>query len=136
MADLRKLAAEVMGRAALEERFAPRQLSAVDAILMQKQASTDPALIKVAATIAPDAVLSTYEKLGGGYETKEAVSSKWVREAVSSAKATPTRLERFIDKVQETHGSAWGKTPTRDYHRRNLVREEAVRAATKHPGSK
>ena len=46
--DLRKLAADVMGRAALEERFASRQLSAVDSILLQKQASTDPALIKVA----------------------------------------------------------------------------------------
>lgn len=67
--DLRKLAAEVLGRAALEERFASRQLSALDAVLLQKQAGMDHELAAVAATINPDSVLNVYERIGGSYSS-------------------------------------------------------------------
>ncbi len=48
--NLRSLAAEVVGRAALEERFGPPHLSALDAVLLEKSAAADPELLKVAAT--------------------------------------------------------------------------------------
>ncbi len=70
MSDLRKLAAEVLGSAALEERFGPKQPSAVDSILLQKQASMDPELLRVAATFDPDNILDVYENLGGSYSSK------------------------------------------------------------------
>ncbi len=70
MSDLRKLAAEVLGPAALEERFGPKQPSAVDSILLQKHASTDPDLLRVAATFNPDNILDVYENLGGSYSSK------------------------------------------------------------------
>lgn len=68
--DLRKLAADVVGRAALEERFAPRQLSAVDSILLQKQASMDPELAKVAAAFNTGSIHDVYERIGGSYSSK------------------------------------------------------------------
>lgn len=70
MSDLRKLAAEVMGRAALEERFGPKQPSAVDSILLQKQASTDPELLQVASSFNTGKTLDVYESLGGSYSSK------------------------------------------------------------------
>lgn len=69
MSDLRKLAAEVVGRAALEERFGPPRVSAIDAILLQKQASADPDLLKVAAAFNTGKTLNVYEVLGGEYST-------------------------------------------------------------------
>jgi hypothetical protein len=68
MDNLRKMAAEVLGSAALEERFGPKQASALDAILLEKQASTDMELMKVAAALDPNNVLSTYKKLGGALQ--------------------------------------------------------------------
>jgi hypothetical protein len=70
MDDLRKLAAEVVGRAALEERFGPPRLSAVDAVLLQKSASADPELLKVAAMFDTGDTLNVYESLGGSYASK------------------------------------------------------------------
>lgn len=70
MSDLRKLAAEVLGSAALEERFGPRQPSALDAILLEKQASTDPELIQVASSFNTGNTLGVYENLGGSYSSK------------------------------------------------------------------
>lgn len=65
--DLRKLAAEVVGRTALQERFGSTTLSAVDAVLLQKQASADPELLKVAAAFDTGETLNVYEKLGGKF---------------------------------------------------------------------
>lgn len=67
--DLRKLAAEVVGRAALEERFGSRPLSALDAVLLQKSASADQDLLRVASSFETGNSLSVYEKLGGKYLT-------------------------------------------------------------------
>lgn len=64
--DLRKLAADLFGR----EYFTPKQPSAVDAILLQKQAGTDPELIRVAATFNTGDTLGVYESLGGSYSSK------------------------------------------------------------------
>ena len=66
---LRKLAAEVLGPAALEERFGPSRVSAVDRILLQKMASADPALLKAAASLGGK-TLGAYEALGGSYSSK------------------------------------------------------------------
>lgn len=66
MSDLRKLAAEIVGRAALEERFGPPLVSALDAVLLTKAAAADPELLKVAANL-PGRVMENYEKLGGKY---------------------------------------------------------------------
>lgn len=66
--NLRSLAAEVVGRAALEERFGPPHLSALDAVLLEKSAATDPELLKVAATFDTGKTLDVYEKLGGKYD--------------------------------------------------------------------
>jgi hypothetical protein len=65
MEELRKLAAEVVGRDALEERFGHPRLSAVDIVLLHKMAAADPELLAIAGS------LSKYEELGGTYETKE-----------------------------------------------------------------
>lgn len=70
MGDLRKLAADVVGRAALEERFGPPRISALDAILLEKAASADPELLKVAATFDTGKTLGVYEDLGGSYSSK------------------------------------------------------------------
>jgi hypothetical protein len=70
MGDLRKLAAEVLGRAALEERFGHPRLSAVDIVLLHKQASADPQLLKVAASFNTGKALDVYEKLGGSYSSQ------------------------------------------------------------------
>ena len=70
MSDLRKLAAEVLGSAALEERFGSKASSALDAILLEKQASTDPELMKVAASFDTGKTLDVYEGLGGSYSSK------------------------------------------------------------------
>ncbi len=83
MQDLRKLAADVVGRAALQERFGQRQLSALDAVTLEKIASADPELLKVAASFGSQNILKVYEDLGGQY--KEAVSNSWVRAKATSA---------------------------------------------------
>lgn len=70
MVDLRKLAADVMGRAALEERFGPAHISAVDAVLLQKSASADPELLRVAAAFDTGKTMDVYEDLGGSYASK------------------------------------------------------------------
>jgi hypothetical protein len=128
-ADLRKLAADIVGRGHLEERFGTPRLSAVDIVLLHKMASADQELLAIAGS------LSNYEKLGGEY--KAAVSIQGVRQAVSSAKATPDRLEKFIDKVVDTGRKAWDKPVTSPgYYPRELVREEAVRSAIHHPARK
>ena len=67
MSDLRKLAAAVVGRAALQEWFGPAQLSAVDAVLVQKMAGADRELFRVAATFDTGKTLNVYEALGGTY---------------------------------------------------------------------
>jgi hypothetical protein len=67
---LRKLAADVVGRAALEERFGPPRLSAVDAVLLHKSASADPELLQVAAMFNTGDTLNVYESLGGSYASK------------------------------------------------------------------
>jgi hypothetical protein len=69
-ADLRSLAADIVGRAALEERFGPPRVSALDAILLAKMASADPELLRVAATISANKTLNVYEDLGGSYSSK------------------------------------------------------------------
>jgi len=68
MKSLRKIAAEIVGRAALEERFGSPRLSAVDAVLLQKMASADRDLLRVAATFNTGHALRTYEELGGGFD--------------------------------------------------------------------
>jgi hypothetical protein len=70
--DLRKLAAEVVGRAALEERYGSQRvaLSAVDAILLHKSAQADRELLQVAAAFDTDSILNVYEDLGGSYASK------------------------------------------------------------------
>jgi hypothetical protein len=70
MGGLHKLAADVVGRAALEERFGSPRLSALDEVLLQKAASADPALLAVAATFDTGATLKVYESLGGSYASK------------------------------------------------------------------
>ena len=60
--DLRKLAADVVGRAAFEERFGSPRLSALDAVLQQKTASADAELLA-----AVNGSLAVYESLGGKY---------------------------------------------------------------------
>jgi hypothetical protein len=70
MEDLRKLAADVVGQAALEERFGPLRVSALDNILLHKAASADPELLRVAATFNTGRTLTVYEDLGGGYSPK------------------------------------------------------------------
>jgi hypothetical protein len=70
MNDLRKLAAEVVGRDALEERFGTPRLSALDEVLLHKMASADPELLKVAASLEGGSTLDVYEKLGGSYSSQ------------------------------------------------------------------
>jgi hypothetical protein len=70
MDDLRKLAADVLGRAALEERFGHPRLSAIDIVLLHKQASADPELLKVAASFESGESLRVYENLGGSYSSQ------------------------------------------------------------------
>lgn len=70
MDDLRKLAADVVGRAALEERFGSPRICALDAILLEKSAAADPELLKVAATFDTGKTLNVYEDLGGSYSSK------------------------------------------------------------------
>ena len=66
--DLRKLAAETIGRAALAERaVVERPLSGVDALALDKIAGADLELLKVARTLDPNNVLKVYESLGGSY---------------------------------------------------------------------
>jgi hypothetical protein len=68
--DLRKLAAEVVGRDALEERFGPPAISAVDAVLLEKSASADPELLAIAEGLGTGDPLKVYEGLGGSYSPK------------------------------------------------------------------
>jgi len=105
MDDLRKLAAEVVGRAALEERFGPAPMSALDAVLLTKVAGADPELLKVAETL-PGSLLENYEKLGGEYKT--AVSAGWVKGMVErgAAKASPERLKKFVSGADAAAGKA------------------------------
>ena len=63
--DLRKLATEVFGTAALEERFAPRGPAAVDVVLAQKLAGMDLELVQVAATFDTGQTSQVYDSLGG-----------------------------------------------------------------------
>jgi hypothetical protein len=70
MTDLRKLAAEVVGRDALEERFGHPRLSAVDIVLLHKQASADPELLRVATALNTGKTLDVYETLGGSYSSR------------------------------------------------------------------
>lgn len=70
MGELRKLAAEVLGRDALEERFGHPRLSAVDIVLLHKQASADPELLKVAASFEGRNAMRVYEELGGSYSSQ------------------------------------------------------------------
>lgn len=70
MSDLRKLAADVFGRAALEERFGTPRLSAVEAVLQAKTASADPELLKVAASFNTGETMNVYEDLGGSFSSK------------------------------------------------------------------
>lgn len=66
--DLRKLAAETLGRSALAERAgSSRPVSGIDAILLDKIAGADVELLKVAETIDPNNILKVYESLGGSY---------------------------------------------------------------------
>ena len=76
MDDLRKLAAEVVGRDALEERFGSPRLSALDEVLMQKAASTDVELLRVAASFETGSTLDVYENLGGRYGAGRAAARK------------------------------------------------------------
>ena len=69
MSSFRKLAADLVGRSALDERFGPPQLSALDSVLLKKAASADPALLKVAATFDTGNPLDTYEAFGGSYSS-------------------------------------------------------------------
>jgi hypothetical protein len=66
MSDLRTLVAETLGR----DYFAPKQASALDAILLEKQASTDPELLQVASSFSTGNTLDVYENLGGSYSSK------------------------------------------------------------------
>jgi hypothetical protein len=71
--EIRRRAAVEVGRLALEERFGPPKLAAVDAILIQKSAAaikTDSELLKVAAAIRPGDPLAAYEELGGTYSPR------------------------------------------------------------------
>jgi len=67
---IRKVAARQAGERALEERFSSPKLAAVDAVLLQRAASADRELLKVAAVIRPDAPMAVYEDLGGTYFQK------------------------------------------------------------------
>lgn len=68
MVDLRKIAADVVGRAALNERFgSPPSISAVDSVLLHKVASADRELLKVAASFEGGNSMQVYEDLGGSY---------------------------------------------------------------------
>ena len=69
-ADLRKSAAEVVGRTALVERFGPPPVSALDAVLLEKSASADKELLGVAAMLSTGGILELYEGLGGSYSPK------------------------------------------------------------------
>jgi hypothetical protein len=75
MEDLRKLAAEIVGKAALEERFGTPTLSALDQITLHKLASADPELLRVASLMGTGDTLKAYEELGGAFELKEAAQS-------------------------------------------------------------
>jgi hypothetical protein len=68
--ELRKLAAEVVGRAALEERFGSPRVSSLEAVLLQKIARADVGLLRVAATFDTGKTLNVYEDLGGDYTSK------------------------------------------------------------------
>jgi hypothetical protein len=70
MDDLRKIAADIVGRDALEERFGPPRVSALDAVLLHKMASVDPDLLRVAAALGTGKTLDVYESLGGDYSAK------------------------------------------------------------------
>jgi hypothetical protein len=70
MNDLRKLAAEVVGRDALEERFGTPHLSALDEVLLHKMAAADPELLKVAASFEGRNSMRVYEQLGGSYSSQ------------------------------------------------------------------
>ena len=69
MSSFRKLAADLVGRSALEERFGSPRLSALDEILLQKAASADPELLRVAAALNTGKTLNTYEALGGTFSS-------------------------------------------------------------------
>ena len=68
MEDLRKLAAEIVGKAALEEWFGTPTLSALDQVTLHKLASADQELLKVAASFGSENILKVYEELGGQYK--------------------------------------------------------------------
>jgi hypothetical protein len=68
MEDLRKLAAEVVGKAALEEWFGEKRLSALDQVTLHKLASADQELLAVAASFGSENILKVYEELGGQYK--------------------------------------------------------------------
>ena len=66
--DLRKLAADAIGRSSLQERSGGlAQLSGVDAIALHKLAGADLELLKIAESISPNDVVRMYESLGGSY---------------------------------------------------------------------
>jgi hypothetical protein len=75
MDDLRKLAADVLGRAALEERFGHPRLSAVDIVLLHKTACADQELLKVAVSLGGRSSLRVHEELGGKYAVGRALAS-------------------------------------------------------------
>ena len=68
--DLRKMAAEIVGRDALDARFGPPSLSTLDQMLLLKAASADLELLQVAATLGAGRTMQAYEKLGGKYSEK------------------------------------------------------------------
>jgi len=70
MADLRKHAANTLGRSVLQERFGAAKLCAVDVEMLQKLANTDQDLLKVAATLDSNQTLNAHETLGGGYSSQ------------------------------------------------------------------
>lgn len=67
VAEIRKIAAVQAGERAMQERFSPVKLSAVDAVLLHKAASADRQLLGIAAALRPDDPLAAYENLGGTY---------------------------------------------------------------------
>ena len=68
--DLRKLAADTVGRAALEEWFGPPKIGALDTVLLTKSACADRDLLKVAASLKAGKLLSVYERLGGCFSSE------------------------------------------------------------------
>lgn len=64
--DLRKLAAETFGPSVFTGESEGRA-SGVDLLLVEKIASADPELLKVAATLNPENITEVYERLGGSY---------------------------------------------------------------------